>query len=229
MSGESNKAQDRAGCVVNRGPGGVMERALFRGFTYTANLFNNKTDYLSWCLNRGDVPIDRYHKSDLAREFPTAMLLARNAKPVSRSVSTNLITTQGKNLDNDVMFGATAKVTPWYVLIFNTNTTILATHTYQIPGFTEDVDYDEAAVGRPEYTDAPSAAGVMTNIASRAVFTITTGGQTIYGAGLVGGPNAQTAGNTAATNYLYSASLFGSSHAVLATNVLSVDISITRT
>lgn len=148
-------------------------------------------------------------------------------KPLSHEVCHNIVTLQGLDLINNVMFGATAKIATWYILIFNTNTTCVNTMTYGTPVFTESVDYSEAT--RPEYIDVPSSSQVMTNTASRAVFTMTGTPGTIFGCGLVGGTNAATKGNaTASGNYLYSASLFSSSKSVVATNVLSVGISITQ-
>ena len=175
---------------------GMLEEAKAGRCTYNWMLHENMEAFL-----RGDAPIDSW-------------------------TSHNLVTNQGKNLTNDVMFGATAKIATWYVAIFESNTTILVSHTYASPGFTECTAYDEAT--RPEYIDAPSASQVMTNVASRAVFTMNAG-KTIYGAALVGGGSSPTVkGNTAGGGSLYSASQFSSSKVVVATNVLSVDISITQ-
>ena len=177
---------------------GVMEMASIGKCTYNFQLHENMEAYL-----RGDAPLDKWS-------------------------SENIVTNQGKNLTNDVMFGTTSKIATWYILIFSTNTTCVVGMTYGTPVFTEFTTYTEN--NRPEYTDVPSASQIMTNVASRAVFTIDTGGTaTIYGAGLVGGTNAATKGNaTASGNYLYSASLFGTAKSVVPTNVLSVDISITQ-
>jgi len=175
---------------------GIMEMASIGKCTYNFQLHENMEAFL-----RGDAPIDKWS-------------------------SENIVTNQGKNLTNDVMFGAVAKIATWYILIFNTNTTCVVGMTYGTPVFTESIGYSEAT--RPEYTDVPSASQIMTNVAARAVFTMN-GTETIYGAGLVGGTNAATKGNaTASGNYLYSASLFATTKSVVATNVLSVDISITQ-
>jgi hypothetical protein len=147
--------------------------------------------------------------------------------PISEEVCPNIVTLQGKNLINNVMFGTLAKISTWYILIFDTDTTCVNTMTYAAPVFTESVDYSEST--RPEYIDVPSISQVMTNSASRAVFTMTGTPGTIYGCGLVGGANSATKGNTTESgNYLYSASLFSEPKTVIATNVLSIAVSITQ-
>ena len=140
--------------------------------------------------------------------------------------SHNLITTEGVQRIMDVMFNGTTQIATWYVAIFNTNTTILASHTYDVPGYTEDTDYDEAT--RPAYVEAAcTAGGVTTNAASPAVFTIATGGQTIYGASLV---SVSTKGDHTggANNVLFSACKFGTARAVLADDVLNVTYQLTE-
>jgi hypothetical protein len=67
-----------------------------------------------------------------------------------RSLDHNLCTDEGLNRILDVMFHGTTQIGTWYVGVFETNTTILAAHTYAVPGFTEcTTSYDEAT--RPEY------------------------------------------------------------------------------
>lgn len=198
----SNSAQsfDAVDCTVKwdlRNSKIVTEQFFGPKFSYDVALYENMKSFL-----RGDIPI-------------------------SHEICHNIVTLQGKNLINDIMFGATAKITTWYILIFNTNTTCVNTMTYGTPVFTESVDYSELT--RPEYIDVPSASQIMTNSASRAVFTMSGTPGTIYGCGLVGGANAATKGNTVASgNYLYSASLFSEAKTVIATNVLSIGVSITQ-
>ena len=175
---------------------GVMESALPPGCVYNFQLHKDMESYL-----RGDAPIDSWS-------------------------STNLVTNEGKNFTNNAMFYSTAKIATWYVVIFESNTTPLVSHTYASPGYTECTAYDETV--RPTYVSAASSSQVITNVASRAVFTINAS-KTIYGAALVGGGSSPTVkGNTAGGGTLYSSSLFSSSKAVVATNILSVDISITQ-
>lgn len=150
----------------------------------------------------------------------------RGDAPIQHSVAKNIVTLQGKNKLNDVMFHGDTQITTWYVLIFSTNTTCVNTMTYAVPVFTESTVYNEAT--RPAYVEAASSSQVTTNTASRAVFTMNDTA-TIYGCALVGGGTDPTVkGNTAGGGTLYSASLFSSAKSVVATNVLSVGISITQ-
>ena len=146
--------------------------------------------------------------------------------PLSREICHNIVTLQGKNKLNDIMFHGDTQITTWYVLIFSTNTTCVNTMTYAVPVFTESTVYDEAT--RPAYVEAASSSQITTNTASRAVFTMNDTA-TIYGCGLVGGGTDPTVkANTAGGGCLYSASLFSAAKSVVATNVLSVGISITQ-
>ena len=151
----------------------------------------------------------------------------RKGELLSKTRDSNLVTNEGLDRLLDEMFGAEAKITPWYVLIFNTNTTILATHTYAVPGFTESSDYDEGI--RQEYTDVPSSSQSITNSVAKAIFTISAS-TTIYGAGLVGATagNITTIGDTAATNGTeYCAALFGAAKVYVDDDVLNVTIVLT--
>ena len=150
----------------------------------------------------------------------------KNFDPLDAWKSCNVVTLEGKNALNNIMFHGATHITTWYVLIFNTNTTCVNTMTYATPVFTESSDYTEAT--RPEWVEAASSSQIITNTASRAVFTMN-GTTTIYGCGLVGGGSgAATKGNTAGGGTLYSASKFDAAKSVVATNVLSVGISITQ-
>ena len=218
--------KDNVGCSVDRG-NGAMEMSQTGKCTYNWHLHENTEKYIVWALNNGSLTPEGYRDRYQAEYGDIgAFLNMKDFDPIDAWKSENIVTNQGKNLTNDVMFGAVAKIATWYILIFNTNTTCVVGMTYGTPVFTESTGYSEAT--RPEYMDVPSASQIMTNIASRGVFTMT-GTETIYGAGLVGGTNAATKGNTTASgNYLYSASLFAVPKSVVATNVLSVDISITQ-
>lgn len=102
----------------------------------------------------------------------------------------NIVTTAGLNHFLDVVLGATAKSTTWYVFIFKNNVTPAAGDTAAKLGAAgaygecQDADYDLPLTNRPEYIDVPAAAGVMTNTASKAQFTMAAS-ITVYGAGMV--------------------------------------------
>lgn len=150
----------------------------------------------------------------------------RGDRPLQHSVSHNIVTLQGKDALNNIMFHAATQITTWYIGIFNTNTTCVNTMTYATPVFTYSTAYNEAT--RPEWVEAASSGQSITNTASRAVFTMNDT-VTIYGAALVGGGSAaSTKADTAGGGTLYSASLFSAAKSVIATNVLSVGITIAQ-
>jgi len=150
----------------------------------------------------------------------------RGDTPLSYEVCKNIVTLEGKNRLNDVMFHGTTQITTWYVAIFSSNTTCVNTMTYAVPVYTESILYDEAT--RPAYVEAASSSQVTTNTANRAVFTMNDI-VTIYGCALVGGgTGATTKADTAGGGCLYSASKFSEAKSVVATNVLSVGITITQ-
>lgn len=148
----------------------------------------------------------------------------RYASP--RSLDHNLCTDEGLNRLLDVMFHGTTQIGTWYVGVFETNTTILATHTYAVPGFTEcTTSYDEAT--RPVYVEAAASSKVTTNTASKASFTFNAG-KTVYGGALFGGGTDPTVkGDAAGGGVLYCACLFGAPKAVVDDDVLKVTISLT--
>jgi hypothetical protein len=149
----------------------------------------------------------------------------RNGRLLWTEVNKNLCTDQGLNALLNIMFNEATQITTWYVALFNTNTTILATHTYAVPGYTESTAYDEAT--RPAFVEVTSTNKSLSNAASKASFTMdaTT---TIYGAALVGGGSAaDTPGDTAGGGTLYCASKFDDAKAVEDDDVLRVTITLT--
>jgi hypothetical protein len=114
----------------------------------------------------------------------------------------NLVVNEGLDHALGVLFNGDTPVSPWYVTLFESNTTILATHTYAVPGFTECTAYDEAT--RPEYVEAAPSGQSLTNSANRAVFTISAT-KTIYGAALV---SVSTKGDVAGGGVLWCAAQF---------------------
>jgi len=135
--------------------------------------------------------------------------------------SHNLVTNEGLNHLLDVLLHGTTPTDPWYCLLFNTDTTILATHTYAVPGFTEDTNYDEAT--RPEYVEAAASSQQTTNSASRAVFTMSAT-TTIYGAALV---SLSTKGDVAGGGVLFCAAQFTNEKIVNDDDILELSYTIT--
>ena len=114
----------------------------------------------------------------------------------------NIVTNEGLNHILDIVLHGGTQVSPWYFLIFNTDTTPLAAHTYAVPGFTEDTNYDEAT--RQEYVEAAASGQSITNSASRAELTMNST-TTIYGAALV---SLSTKGDVAGGGTLLAAGQF---------------------
>lgn len=133
----------------------------------------------------------------------------------------NIVTHEGLDdmlsvyLDNDTQSAT------WYVGLVNTNTAAAATMTYAVPVFTEDTDYDELV--RQTYTGVVSSQSI-TNTASKATFTITTGGQTLYGCFLA---NVNTKGDTAGGGVLFCYALFSSGKPVEAGDTFKAYSTIT--
>lgn len=135
-------------------------------------------------------------------------------------VAKNIVTNEGLDAILDIMLHAATQLTTWYVAIFESDTTPLATHTYAVPGYTESTAYDEAT--RPEYKEAAASSQSITNSANKATFTIDAT-KTIYGAALVGGgTDADTKGDTAGGGTLLCSCQFGSSKAVEDDDTLEV-------
>jgi hypothetical protein len=133
----------------------------------------------------------------------------------------NICTNEGLDKLLNVMFDNVAAIATWYVALVNTNTAAAATMTYATPVYTEDTDYDEAV---RQTFDGTVSSQAITNSASKATFTITTGGQTLYGASLV---SSNVKGNTAAAGaVLFCYSLFSSGKAMDSGDTFKVQISI---
>ena len=138
--------------------------------------------------------------------------------------SHNLVVNEGLDHALDALFHASTQLTTWYVGLFNTNTTILATHTYAVPGFTESANYDEA--NRQEYVEAAASGQSMTNSANRAVFTMSAT-ETVYGAFLVGGgTDADTKDDQAGGGTLFCAAQFTNAKSVNDDDTLEVTYTI---
>jgi len=137
----------------------------------------------------------------------------------------NMIVTEGLNNLLDAYLNAATQITAWYVIPVETDTTAALTMTYAVPVFTESQAYTEA--NRQAFDPAAASGGVMTNAASKAVFTINAT-KTMYGAALVGGGGAaSTKADTAGGGTLFCYSKFASGKSVESTDSLSISISVT--
>lgn len=144
----------------------------------------------------------------------------------------NLITTEGINHLLDVgLSGATAYGT-WYLAPFTGATTPAASHVYSTfnTDFTEMTDGPEgySQANRVQWEEAGPSAGVISNLSTRASFTIVTASSiSITGAGLV---NVATKNDEVdASGVLLSATKFGSARSVNNADTFELGYSITLT
>jgi len=180
-----------------------------------------------------EVRNSNYEKTDTGILFPKQGVviggffeheLTRNGESLGVERDKNLVVDEGLNHILNVVLGATAKVSTWYVDIFNGSGYTPAAadvHTGIEAAAGDFTGYDEAT--RPEYIDVPSTAESMTNTASPAVFTINTG-DTIYGAFI-----SSTSGKSDGTGVLLASSTFTASRAVLSADVLNVTYTLNIT
>lgn len=133
----------------------------------------------------------------------------------------NVVTHEGLDDLLSVYLDNGTQSATWYVGLVNTNTVAADTMTYAVPVFTEDVDYDELV--RQTFNGTVSSQAI-TNSASKATFTITTGGQTLYGCFLT---NDDTKGDTAGGGKLFCYALFSSGKAVEAGDTFKAYTTVT--
>lgn len=133
----------------------------------------------------------------------------------------NLTPTQGLNYLLSVGANAGAQVATWYCGLFEGNyTPVLADTMAAFPAAaTESIAYAEAT--RPEWVEAAPAAGVVTNGASKAVFTVNAA-KTFYGGFL---SSSAIKGGTAGT--LLSAAKFAAPKAMDSGEILRVTGTLT--
>lgn len=133
----------------------------------------------------------------------------------------NLCPIEGRNYLLSVGANAGSQIAAWYCGLFEGNyTPVEANVMLTFPGLaTESIAYDEAT--RPAWVEAAPSAGVITNAASKAVFTINAA-KTFYGAFL-----SSSAVKAGTTGTLLSAARFSTSKAMDSGEVLRVTGSIT--
>lgn len=143
---------------------------------------------------------------------------------LSRSTGPNLITTEGRNFQQDLMFHGATQKTTWYIAIIEDDITPLITHTYDAWAdtvVTESSAYDEGV--RQEFVESAASGGVTSNSGNVAQFTMDDT-KSIYGAGLV---SNSTIGHHAPGDYLYAFTSFAAVKEVVATDVIDVEVELT--
>ena len=136
----------------------------------------------------------------------------------------NIVTDEGINAMLNIMFHGDAAKNPWYVAIFESNSTPATSDTYDLWAdslVTEcNAAYDEET--RPVYVEAAATGKAITNSASKAVFTMNNN-KTIYGAALV---SNSTKGGHVAGDFLFCVSTFAVARSVVNADILRVTIAI---
>jgi hypothetical protein len=156
----------------------------------------------------------------------TATCRDKNGKIKWVEETTNIVTNEGLDHALNVLFHGDTQITTWYMVLSESPTTPLATHTYAVPGFTEvDAAIDEAT--RPEFEEAAASSQSMTNSANKADFTFNAS-KTVYGAAIVGGgTDANTKSDTAGGGTLWCSALFATEKLVNVTDIISLTYTLT--
>jgi hypothetical protein len=136
----------------------------------------------------------------------------------------NTFTTEGFNHMLATEFNDGAKVSTWYVSLWSLNATPAITWTAANfnANATEFTNYDEAT--RVAYVEAAPASGSVTNSASKATFTIATGGGSVWGGAL-----HSVATKSASTGVLAAAAKFSALKTLVATDQINLGYTLTLT
>lgn len=146
----------------------------------------------------------------------------RDGKLLWTEEGPNLIVNAGLTYLNGVALTSVAQITTWYLGLVSSTPTIAAGDTMSShAGWTEVATYDEAA--RQTWTGVAGSAGVSTNSASPAVFTIS-GTVTVGGVFLT---SVSTKSGTTGT--LFSAKAFSSDRALVDNDTLTVTYQVSNT
>jgi len=124
----------------------------------------------------------------------------------------------------DVVLSGGSQVSTWYLALFSDDYTPTTSDTYSSPGYIESTAYDEAT--RPQWQEAGVSAKSITNLATKATFTMTGVDTAIYGCSLV---SVNTKGDTVGGGVLGPVTQFsgGAVTGILDDDVLKVYITIT--
>lgn len=148
----------------------------------------------------------------------------RDGKVIDTWEEPNLVVDQGLNYALDSAFSGGTSITSWYVGVFKNNytpTSVDVASTFAGAGVANEATTEYSESTRPAWTEAGVSSKTITNSASPAVFTFTSG-VTLYGAFLISG---STKGGTTGT--LAAASKFSSSRAMLSGDKLNVTYTLT--
>jgi len=149
----------------------------------------------------------------------------RNGECIKKWSEKNIVPNEGIAYFLGSALASETPITSWYIAIFDNDYPPVAGCTYATPNYTENTDYDETT--RPEWVYGSVTSQTISNLASKATFTMSAAAD-IYGAGLVGGGTAATTkDDTAGGGTLLCASQFSSGVVSLATDdILKVVVAV---
>jgi hypothetical protein len=156
-----------------------------------------------------------------------AGLLEHNVNGLDTRYDRNIVPTEGLNHILDVTLHGTAGVSPWYLALFSGavtpgSTLTAATVAAALTEITSGTDgYSEST--RVEFNEAAAAAGVTTNAANKAAFTIvmSSGNLTVNGCFM-----ASASAKGATTGTMYSASRFASARSLANGDIFNLGYTI---
>ena len=143
-----------------------------------------------------------------------------------RDAAENVVTREGKALALDALFGATAKPPAWYIILAGAGAKAAADTAASHGAWTEFTAYGAAsrpAIAFGAATTVSTTGAQVANSGGAVAFTISGGGGTVAGAGLI---TDATKGGTAGV--LYNVADFTSgAKTVAATETLNVTVTLT--
>lgn len=172
---------------------------------------------------------NRYEIAPNGFYFPQARAGAYGVMDVSVNdgpliVCPNTFTTEGLTHMLNTEYHDDAKVSTWYFALWSANATpdITWTAANFNANATEFTNYDEAT--RVAYVEAAASASSITNSASKATFTIATGGGTLWGGALL-----SVATKSSAAGALSAAAKFDALKTLAATDQINLGYTLTLT
>jgi hypothetical protein len=188
---------------------------------------------------------NKYEVSDGGLYLPKAKVtiggvfttwITRDGEVIDKQEDHNLVVDEGLNYIIGVALTATTDISAFYIGLFGNNYTPIAANVQS--NATASNNFSDASKAG-EVTTAYSetyrqtwtgvlGSKIVTNAAAPCAFTANTG-VTVYGAFLTGGSGSNTKAAYGAGHTLVAASLFGSSRALINTDVLNVTYALSVT
>lgn len=191
------------------------QKAFIGGVFETEHRRSELTRRRAFAARYSHLPIVGRHCRNYLRKNPGVLL--------DRSISPNIIPTEGLNHALDAILHGGTQVSPWYVALFKGTGTPSAglTAANFASTLTEFTGYSEA--NRVVYNEGAAAGGVTDNDANRAEFTINAT-DTVYGGALL-----SVATKSSTSGVILCAAKFAAARAVVSGDTLQVKYALTLT